>query len=124
MAAPEEPPLQHRKILQAIAQIPAGLVFLFPFSFYPLLVLSLLFFNWQWSLIVFGVRFPGTGDHLLSSHEKLNEKISTLVPVHRYLDVFYYLLFGTGLVQKPKAMEIITRYFPIFPMNKSGNWQH
>ena len=73
------------------------------FLFYPLLLLSLLFFNWQWSLIVFGVRFLAQAIIFYPAMKKLNEK--DLYPWFLFIDIwmfFYYLLFVPALFKKPK----------------------
>jgi glycosyltransferase involved in cell wall biosynthesis len=73
------------------------------FLFYPLLAASLLFFYWQAALIVFGVRFLVQAFVLYPCMKKLNEK--DLYPWFLFFDIwmfFYYLIFATAIVRKPK----------------------
>lgn len=72
------------------------------FLFFPLLVVSLFYFSWQWSLVVFGVRFIIQALVYYPAMKKLNEK--DLYPLFLFFDVwmfFYYLLFSLSLVKKP-----------------------
>lgn len=73
------------------------------FLFYPLLALSILFFNWQPALIVFGTRFLVQGVILYSCTKKLDER--DLYPWFLFIDIwmfFYYLIFAAAIFKKPK----------------------
>ena len=73
------------------------------FLFFPLLVVSLFYFSWQWSLVVFGVRFIIQALVYYPAMKKLNEK--DLYPLFLFFDVwmfFYYLIFAFALLKKPK----------------------
>ena len=72
------------------------------FSFYPLFVLSLLYFDWRIALPVFVLRFLVQGLIYYRTMEKLNEK--DLFAWWWLFDVwmfFYYLLFVPALWKKP-----------------------
>lgn len=72
------------------------------FLFYPLLAASLVLFNWQMALMVFGVRFVLQGMVYFLSMKKLKEK--DLFPLFLLFDVamfFYYLIFAFALIKKP-----------------------
>ena len=74
------------------------------FLFYPLLVAALVFYNWQWSLLVFSFRFIIQAIMLYPAMKKLNEK--DLFPFFLLLDIwmfFYYFIFSTTLIMKPKG---------------------
>ncbi len=74
------------------------------FLFYPLLAATIIFFNWQWALIVFGVRFLMQAIIFYPLAKKLDEK--DLYPLFLFFDVwmfFYYLLFAVSLIKKPGA---------------------
>jgi glycosyltransferase involved in cell wall biosynthesis len=80
-----------------------GLFSLSQFLFYPLLVVSLIFYNWQLALIVFGIRFLIQGIVYFIASKKLQEK--DLFPWFLLFDIwmfFYYLIFAVALVKKPK----------------------
>lgn len=73
------------------------------FLFYPLLVTDILFYNWQYALIVFGVRFLIQAVVLYPGMKKLNEK--DLYPWFLFIDIwmfFYYLIFVPSIFKKPK----------------------
>ena len=73
------------------------------FLFYPLLTASIIFFNWQWALTVFGVRFLVQLFVMYPVMKKLNEQ--DLLPLILFFDIwmfFYYLLFSFALLQKSK----------------------
>lgn len=75
------------------------------FLFYPLFVASLLFFNWQATLIVFGIRFVIQSVVLFPCMKKLDEQ--KLYPWFLIFDIgmfFYYIFFSIALFKKPKAM--------------------
>lgn len=72
------------------------------FMFYPLFIVSLVFYSWEQALIVFGVRLILQGVILFKVAEKLNEK--DLFPIYWILDIwmfFYYIIFSTALFKKP-----------------------
>ena len=73
------------------------------FVFYPLLAATLVFYNWQLGLIVFGVRFLAQAFVLYPCMKKLKEM--DLYPFFLFIDIwmfFYYLIFATSLIRKPK----------------------
>ena len=73
------------------------------FIFYPLLAASILLYNWEWSLIVFGVRFLVQAMILYPCMKKL--KVQDLYPWFLLIDIgmfFYYLIFSISLVKKAK----------------------
>ncbi len=79
-----------------------GLYNLSFFMFYPLLIVSIIFFNWWMALAVFGVRFLLQGYVYGKSMNKLNEK--DLVPYFWLLDFwmfFYQIIFLPALWKKP-----------------------
>ncbi len=81
-----------------------GLFSLSHFLFYPLLVVSIVFFNWWISLSVFGLRLLLQGIIYYRTMNKLNEK--DLFWMYPLLDIwqwFYYLFFATTLFKKPKS---------------------
>jgi len=80
-----------------------GLYSVTHFLFYPLLVIGLIFYNWQYALIVFGVRFLIQAIVLYPGMKKLNEK--DLYPWFLFIDIwmfFYYLIFVPSIFKKPK----------------------
>ena len=73
------------------------------FCFYPLFVLSLLFFDRRWTLLVFGIRFMIQAPWLFFSLKKLKEK--GLFGWFLLFDIwmfFYYLLFSIVFIKKPR----------------------
>ena len=73
------------------------------FLFYPLLAISIIFFNWQLSLVVFGTRFITQAFIFYPAMKKLNEK--DLYPLFLFFDIwmfFYYLIFAVALIKKQK----------------------
>jgi cellulose synthase/poly-beta-1,6-N-acetylglucosamine synthase-like glycosyltransferase len=75
------------------------------FLFFPLLVVSILFFSWQWTLVVFGIRFITQAIVYYPAMKKLNEK--DLYPLFLFFDIwmfFYYLIFAFALLKKPKPV--------------------
>lgn len=80
-----------------------GLYSLSHFLFYPLLLTSILFYNWQYALIVFGIRFLIQAVILYPCMNKLNEK--DLYPWLLFADMWmfvYYILFAPAIFKKPK----------------------
>lgn len=72
------------------------------FMFYPLLAASLLFYNWQLVLIVFGIRFLLQGIILYPCMKKLNEQ--AMFPWFFIIDIwmfFYYLIFAVAVFKRP-----------------------
>lgn len=81
-----------------------GIYSLSHFLFFPLLISAVAFYNWQWSLLVFSIRFIIQLIILYPSMKKLNEK--DLFPFLLLLDIwmfFYYIIFSITLLQKPSA---------------------
>ncbi|UEG48598.1 glycosyltransferase [Ferruginibacter lapsinanis] len=79
-----------------------GLYSLSHFLFFPLLMVSAIFYCWQWALIVFGIRFVIQAVIYLPAMKKLNEK--DLYPLFLFFDLwmfFYYLIFAVALIKKP-----------------------
>lgn len=80
-----------------------GVYSLTHFLFYPALVIALLFFKWEWVLIVFGVRFLLQAVIFYLVTKKLDEK--DLFASFLFFDIwmfFYYLIFSWALVKKPR----------------------
>jgi glycosyltransferase involved in cell wall biosynthesis len=81
-----------------------GLYSLTHFLFFPLLITAIAFYNWQWSLLVFSIRFIIQIIILYPSMKKLNEK--DLFPFFILLDLwmfFYYFIFSITLILKPRT---------------------
>lgn len=75
------------------------------FIFFPLFFISLLFFSWQWALIIFGARFITQAIILYPAMKKMDER--DLYPMFLFFDVwmfFYYLIFAVALIKKPKPV--------------------
>lgn len=90
------------KYYKPIHKFLLGLYTFSHFLFYPLLIISLLFYSWEQTLIVFGIRFLIQGIILFKVTKKLDEK--DLFPLYLLLDIwmfFYYLIFSTALFKKP-----------------------
>jgi cellulose synthase/poly-beta-1,6-N-acetylglucosamine synthase-like glycosyltransferase len=80
-----------------------GLYSITQFLFYPALLLSIFFFNWQLSLIVFAIRFLTQGLVSYKCMYRLNEK--DLWPWWWLLDIWmfiYYCIFAPALWKKPR----------------------
>lgn len=91
------------KLYKPLHKFLLGLYSFSHFLFYPLFITSLLFFNWQLALIVFGVRFITQALILFPCLKKLNEK--DLYPFFLFIDIwmfFYYLRFSITIFNKPK----------------------
>jgi glycosyltransferase involved in cell wall biosynthesis len=85
------------KYYKTIHKFLLGLYAFSHFIFYPLFIVSILFYNWEEALIVFGIRFLVQGIVLFKVTKKLDEK--DLFPLYLILDIwmfFYYLLFSKG----------------------------
>lgn len=81
-----------------------GLYSLTHFLFFPILITAIAFYNWQWSLLVFSIRFIIQIIILYPSMKKLNEK--DLFPFFILLDLwmfFYYFIFSITLILKPRT---------------------
>jgi glycosyltransferase involved in cell wall biosynthesis len=81
-----------------------GLYSLSHFLFYPLFIASLIFFNWQFALIVFGTRFLLQAFVYYPVMKKLDEK--DLFPVFLFFDIWmfcYYFIFSFALMKKQGA---------------------
>ena len=79
-----------------------GLYALSQFTFYPLFIVSLIVFDWRWSLLVFVVRLIPQAIILKKTADKLGEK--DLFPWFLIFDVwmfFYYILFASALYKNP-----------------------
>ncbi|HSN62267.1 MAG TPA: glycosyltransferase, partial [Ferruginibacter sp.] len=73
------------------------------FVFYPLLILSALFYSWKLSLVIFGIKLIIQAIVNAKAMNKLGEK--DLLPLLLFFDLwmfFYYLLFAPALIKKPK----------------------
>ncbi len=80
-----------------------GLYTLSQFLFYPLFLVALLYFHWQWVLPVLGLRLIIQSIIYYKALQKLGEK--DLFPYFLFLDVwmfFYYIIFAPSLFKKPK----------------------
>ena len=80
-----------------------GLYFISQFVFYPLLVASLIFYDWRFALAVFGVRLLLQAFVLFKSMQKMGEK--DLWPWFILYDMwmfFYYIIFAPALWKRPK----------------------
>lgn len=91
------------KYYKSIHQFLLGLYAFSHFAFYPLLIISLIFYSWKLSLIVFGIRLILQAAVYYPAMKKLNEK--DLFPLFLFFDIwmfFYYLIFSVALIKKPK----------------------
>jgi hypothetical protein len=73
------------------------------FLFYPLFVLSIIFFDWRWSLIPFIIRLVVQASIWNKAMKKLNE--SDLFSLFLFWDLwmfFYYFIFAPALWKKPR----------------------
>ena len=73
------------------------------FLFYPLLIASLIFFDWRWALIPFAVRLISQAIIWKGAMKKLEEE--DLFPLFLFWDIwlfFYYIIFAPALWKKPK----------------------
>lgn len=81
-----------------------GLYSLSHFLYYPLFLLSLLFFDWRFALGVFAVRLLIQGLVYYRSMEKLDEKdLRVWFWLFDIWMFFYYLVFAPSLWKKPRA---------------------
>lgn len=80
-----------------------GLYFATQFLYYPLLAATILLYNWQYALIVFGVRFLIQAFVLYKAMKKMGEK--DLWPWFIFLDMwmfFYYIIFAPALWKRSR----------------------
>ena len=73
------------------------------FLYYPAFIAALVFFNWQWALVVFAIRFILQAAVLYAVTKKLDEK--DLFVSFIFFDIwmfFYYLLFSMAVIKKPR----------------------
>lgn len=73
------------------------------FLFYPLLLLSLIFFDWRYALIPFGVRLLMQGMIWRNAMKRLGEE--DLFPLYPLWDLwlfFYYIIFARSVYKKPR----------------------
>ncbi len=92
------------KYYKALHKFLLGLYAVSHFLFYPLLAASIIFYGWQYALIVFGTRFIMQVIVFYYCAKKLHEK--DLYPWFLFLDIwmfFYYLIFSTGLIKGKKG---------------------
>jgi cellulose synthase/poly-beta-1,6-N-acetylglucosamine synthase-like glycosyltransferase len=92
------------KYYKPLHQFLLGLYSLSHFLFFPFLITAVAFYNWQWSLLVFSIRFIIQLIILYPCMKKLNEK--DLFPFLLLLDIwmfFYYFIFSITLLLKPRA---------------------
>lgn len=80
-----------------------GLYFITQFIYYPLLWASLLLYNWQLAVVIFGTRFLLQAFIFFKTMKKLDEK--DLWPWFIFLDMwmfFYYIIFAPALWKRPR----------------------
>jgi glycosyltransferase involved in cell wall biosynthesis len=73
------------------------------FLFYPLLAATIIFFGWQWALIIFGIRLLAQGIIFYFAMKKLDEK--DLWPWFLFFDLWmflYYIIFAPTLFRKTR----------------------
>jgi glycosyltransferase involved in cell wall biosynthesis len=90
------------KYYEPVFKFLLGLYSFTQFLFYPLFFTVLLFFNWQWALIIFGVRFLIQAIVFYKTMKKLNE--ADLWPLFLFFDLWmflYYIIFIPALFKKP-----------------------
>jgi glycosyltransferase involved in cell wall biosynthesis len=81
-----------------------GLYFTTQFLFYPLLIVSAIFYSWKLALLVFAARLLTQGYIFNKAMKKMGEK--DLWPWFLLLDVwmfFYYIIFAPALWRKPRG---------------------
>lgn len=91
------------KYYKPIHKFSLGLYSLSLFLFYPLLIMTAVFFSWKLALILFGTRLLVQGLVYYLSMKKLNEQ--DLWPYFVFLDIwmfFYYLIFARALWKRPQ----------------------
>jgi len=73
------------------------------FIFYPLLIVSCIFYNWQYGLIIYALRMILQAFVFYKTMHKLGEK--DLFPFFILFDVWmfiYYIIFAPALIKKPR----------------------
>lgn len=73
------------------------------FLFYPLVIVTAIFYNWQFALLVLGVKWLIQGIVLYKIMQKLGEK--DLFGLYIFFDIWmfvYYLMFAPALLRKQK----------------------
>ena len=91
------------KYYKASHKILLGAYLASQFLFYPLFVLTIVFFDWKWALAVFAARFLSQAIILYHSMKKMGEK--DLWPWFLAFDIwmfFYYIIFAPSLWKKPR----------------------
>jgi len=81
-----------------------GLYALSHFLIYPLVFITIIFYNWKYGLALLGLRLLIQSVVYIRAMIKLDER--DLIPYFILFDIwmfFYYLLFSTSLLKKPKA---------------------
>jgi glycosyltransferase involved in cell wall biosynthesis len=74
------------------------------FLFYPLFIVSILFYNWPLALVIFGVRFCLQALIFFKAMKNLNE--ADLWPWFLFFDIgmfVYYIIFAPSLWKKPRV---------------------
>ena len=75
------------------------------FAFFPLLLISFIFFSWKLALLIFAIRFITQSFVFYPAMKKLQEQ-----DLYRWLILFdiwmfvYYLMFSIALIKKPKQV--------------------
>ncbi len=81
-----------------------GLYFITQFAFYPVFAVSILFYDWEKTLIVFAVRLLLQAFVFFKAMKKMGEK--DLWPWFIFLDMwmfFYYIIFAPALWKRPRT---------------------
>lgn len=92
------------KYYKASHKLLLGLYALTHFLFYPALIATCIFYNWQYALIIFGARLIIQIIVYARCLAKLDEK--DLLPMFLFFDLwmfFYYFIFAPSLIRKPMA---------------------
>ena len=80
-----------------------GLYFATQFVFYPLFAAAIIFYDWKYVLVAFGIRFLLQAFVLFKAMKKMGEK--DLWPWFIFLDMwmfFYYIIFAPALWRNPR----------------------
>ncbi|HSU27036.1 MAG TPA: glycosyltransferase [Chitinophagaceae bacterium] len=91
------------KYYKPVHKLLLGFYFLSQFLYFPLLALTLLFYDWRWAGILFAIRFLLQAFVLFKAMRKMGE--GDLWPWFLFLDMwmfFYYIIFASSLWKKPK----------------------
>ncbi len=91
------------KFYKSLHKFLLGLYSFSYFIYYPLFAAVILFYSWQWALIIFGIRFLLQAIILYPCMKKLQEK--SLYPWFLLIDIgmfFYYFIFAMALIKKPR----------------------